>query len=411
VTGTDAPYRVLVVDDDPKMIEQVMEVLRDDLPEDVKNVDFQTEEVFADAQDRLIREDFDLVILDVRDTSSGAPTGEIEGRGRALYEAIAGTRWLPVVFFTGVPQQVRELAAPPLVDVVTKNDWDGISVAVAVGLRSGVSGLRRRIMEFVEDRARDFLRTTVAGHWDQFVSADPDDLAMVVVNRLAAELKENALKELGYSTERSGTSGSDPVPAARLYLMPTVTKHLTTADLLVDADGDWWIVLTPSCDLHEDDPEKVEKPRTAKAQYVRVAKADRVLDEGGESESPIVKIWLDGPRTGQHKSPVKTAFGENQNRYRYLPRFLEIPDLLVDFENVRSVPLEEARDEKKYRRVATLDSPFSEAMVHAYGRSAGRIGIPEIDTVAIQVELGLAKAPVMPNQAQGSALNSNVVRD
>ncbi|MFB7442243.1 hypothetical protein ACFC01_28630 [Streptomyces mirabilis] len=413
MTAAGVTYRVLIVDDDPEMIARVREVLQEDLPEDVKNIDFHTEELFTDAHDRLTREDFDLVILDVRDTSSGSPTTEIEARGREVYEAIARTRWLPVVFFTGVPQQVRELEAPPLVRVVTKNDWTGISTAVTIGLRSGVSGLRRRITEFVEDKTRAFLRRTVAPHWEQFVSADQDDLAMIIVNRLAAELKENALNELGYRADGFSTTGTEPVQAARLYLMPTVTRHLTATDLLVDVNGDWWVVLTPACDLYEDDPEKVEKPRTAKAQYGRVAKADRVLSEDGSSESPVIMQWLESSRSGKDKSVAKPAFGDNQNRYRYLPAFLEIPDLLVDFENVMSVPLRDLSAESKYRRVATLDSPFSEAMLNAYSRSVGRIGIPDIDTFGIQLKLGLEKlkAQSVPAQSQGTARNGEAVMD
>jgi CheY-like chemotaxis protein len=416
VTSTSVPtYRVLVVDDEPRMIAMVKELLKEDLPEHLRSIEFTEAEDFETAQKLLTEQDFDLAVLDVRDAPNGRPAAEYEARGHTLYDAIARTRWLPVVFFTGVPQQVSDLEAPPLVSVVTKNDLDRLGPAVEAGLRSGVSELRRRITELVEAKTRLFMGETVAPHWAEFAKAgaDQDDLAMIIVNRLAVELRENALQEMGYARNEVVDSGAHHVPPARVYLMPTVTRHLTTTDLLLDANGDWWIVLTPACDLYEDDPEKVAKPRTAKAQYGRVAKADRVLTREGGSESPVIARWLESSRAGKDKNLAKPAFGDNQNRYRYLPGFLDIPHLLVDFENVRSVPLEDLRDEKKYRRVATLDSPFSEGMVNAYSRSVGRIGIPDIDTFGIRLELGLEKPKLltMPRQSQAPAPDGEIVRD
>ncbi|MFJ6309436.1 PleD family two-component system response regulator [Streptomyces althioticus] len=403
-------YQVLVVDDDPQMIQRVKEVLREDLPESLRNIEFSETEEFEAAQSLLEQEDFDLVVLDVRDAPNGRPAAQYEARGHDLYKAIAGTRWLPVVFFTGVPERVRDLEARPLVSVVVKNDLDGLAPAVEAGLRSGVSDLRRRITNLVETKARAFLGKTVAPFWQEFAGADPDELAMVIVNRLAAELRENGLAELGYARDETWDP-SERASAARVYLKPTVTEHLTATDLLVDDKDDWWIVLTPACDLHEDDPKKVAKPRTAKAEYVRLAKADRVLTEDELSESPAIRRLLESARSNRDKDAAKAVFGDGQNRYRYLPGFLDIPDLLVDFENVKSVELREAR---RYRRAATLDSPFSEAMLSAYGRSAGRIGTPDVSTAEILTRLGISKqkkAPTMPKQSTGPLADGEPVRD
>ncbi|MFC9398543.1 hypothetical protein ACFTWS_36125 [Streptomyces sp. NPDC057027] len=409
MTSTDvSSYRVLVVDDDPRMVARVKELLRDDLPEDLRNVEFEETEDFETAQKLLTEKDFDLVVLDVRDAPHGRSSAEYEARGHALYDVIAETRWLPVVFFTGVPQQVRDLEAPPLVSIVTKNDLDQLGPAVEAGLRSGVSGLRRRITELVETKTRVFMGRTVAPHWREFAHADPDELAMVIVNRLAAELRENALIEMGYTKDGAAEPGADHAPAARLYLMPTVTGYLTATDLLVDDQDQWWIVLTPACDLYEDDPKNVTNPRKAKAEYVRLAKADRVLTKSGGSESPAVIKLVDGNPSNSEKNAAKAAFSDKQNRYRYLPGFLDIPDLLVDFENVCSVPL---KDMESYRRVATLDSPFSEWMLNAYSRSVGRIGIPGISTEEILTRLGMGKQKkAVPKQAAGPAVNGEAVK-
>ncbi|WP_282697968.1 hypothetical protein [Streptomyces sp. CC208A] len=411
MTSTDVAYRVLIVDDDAQMIADLREVLSEELT-DLGEIHFESEQDFSAAEQRLIDEDFDLVILDVRDAADGRPSAAIEGRGHELYDAIAGARWLPVVFFTAVPQQVRDLEKPPLIRVVTKNAWDEVAPAVRDGLLSGVSELRRRISGLVERKVRVFLRDVVAPHWHEMAGADPHEITPIIVNRLAAELRENGPSELGYAGDGEAVATAGQPSAARVYLKPCVTHHLTATDLVVNPEGDWWIVLTPACDLYEDHPDaNVARPRKAKAQYVRLAKADRIFTEDGEeSESPAIATWLASTKSNSHKDQAKQVFGDKQNRYRALPGYLDIPDLLVDFENVVSVPLAEART---WRRVATLDSPFSEAMLIAYSRSVGRIGTPDLsfDDVKVRLELEKPKARHLPTQASTPSANGEVVKD
>jgi CheY-like chemotaxis protein len=410
VTTPDVAYRVLIVDDDAKMTEDLQELLADELT-DLGGIEFEVEQDFARAEERLNHEDFDLVILDVRDAADGSPSADIEGRGRELYKKIASVRWVPVVFFTGVPQQVRALEEPPLIRVVTKNALDDIAPAVREGLLSGVPALTRRISGLVERQVRDFMRDVVAPHWNEMAAADPNEIAPVIVNRLAAWLRENGLRELDRVVDGDLVAITGRSAAARVYLMPPVTHHLTATDLLVDPQGGWWLVITPACDLYEDHPDaKVEKPRKAKVQYVHLAKADRVFtDDGDGSESPPITAWLSSAKSNKDKGPAQRAFRVDDNRYRALPRYLDVPDLVIDFENVRSVALDEARG---WKRVATLDSPFSESMLIAYSRSVGRIGTPDLSFDDVQARLGLAKpksepVPIQPSSSppNGAVLN------
>ncbi|MFI0540464.1 hypothetical protein ACH3VS_16465 [Streptomyces sp. WSLK1-3] len=411
MTSPDVAYRVLIVDDDARMAEQLQELLTDEL-EDLGVIHFEAEQDFAAAEERLSHADFDLVVLDVRDASDGSPSADIEGRGRELYERIARIRWVPVVFFTGVPEQVRALEEPPLIRVVTKNALDDIAPAVRDGLVSGVSALTRRISGLVEDYVRNFMRDVVAPHWNEMAGADQNEIVPVIVNRLAAWLRENGLHKLDQTVEGDLAAVAARPSAARVYLMPPVTHHLTAADLVVDPDGGWWLVLTPACDLYEDHPDSnVAKPRTAKAHYVRLARADRVFTEDEKrSESPAISAWHASSKGSKDKAQAQRAFRVDDNRYRALPRYLDIPHLVIDFENVKSEELDEVR---AWKRVATLDSPFAEAMLIAYSRSVGRIGTPDVsfDDVQVQLELMKAKPAGVPAQVSASAPRGEVVRD
>ena len=73
-----------------------------------------------------------------------------------------------------------------------------------------------------------------------------------------------------------------------------------------------------------------------------------------------------------------------QGRYHYLPAFRDIPDLVIDLENVRSVKADtlEAMDP-----IASLVSPFSEALLIQHSQFRGRIGVPDLDAEIIKQRL------------------------
>ncbi|MGP4113647.1 hypothetical protein ACTWP5_22400 [Streptomyces sp. 4N509B] len=380
MTPSPVNHRLLIVDDEADMAERLQEMLTEELA-DLGDLSLQRRESFDEAEHLLSREQFDLVILDVRDSGgNGDLARTLEGRGRELFERISGSRWVPVVFYTGVPEQVRSLEQPPLVQVVTKNRLPEIVEAVRVGLESGVPSLTRRIGELVDGVLRSFLRDEIAPHWSDLSENDRDEIAPVLVHRLAAWLKENAIRELDRVLDGSGGSTVGHSSAARVYLKPPVTHHVTAADILLDPAGQRWLVLTPACDLYEDPPSAmVASPRTAKAEFVRLAKADPL------SESQLVREVKAGVRS---KDQLRDIIREKSNRFRILPKYLDIPDLLVDFENVTSVPLS---DVSTWGRVATLDSPFAEAWLTTHSRVVGRIGTPDIRLEHIEQEFNLVK--------------------
>jgi CheY-like chemotaxis protein len=377
VTLSASGFRVLIVDDEPDIAENFQRLLTLRL-RDLGAVRIETEDDFAEAERRLEHEQFDLVILDVKDGGGTLGDAAADERGRDMYERIAQKCWIPVIFCTGFPQRVESLKHPPLVNVVTKNRLPDLIEAVRQALQSGVPSLTRRLGELTDSFVREFLRDTVAPNWQDMAESDQQEIALVLVNQLAAWLKENAVQKLDSVIAVGGGSAVGHASAARVYLKPPVTHHVTAADILRDPNGDHWLVLTPACDLYED-PQAANGGvgRRAKAQFVRVAKT-HVLHT-----SPPVVEWQEN---GGSKQRVNDLFRTDNNRYRVLPKYLDIPDLLVDFEEVRSEPLDTVKD---WERVATLDSPFAEAMLTGHSRAVGRIGTPDINFELLKEELGL----------------------
>ncbi|MEW2412651.1 hypothetical protein AB0953_02830 [Streptomyces sp. NPDC046866] len=379
MTDGGAVYRILIVEDEVDIAEELSEMLVEELS-DLGTLDIHVENDFDEAERLLEFQAFDLVVLDVRDATRGGSPAHPNLQGRELYDRIAKTRWVPVVFCTGLAEQVSDLAKPPLIQVVPKNRLDDAVTAIRDGLESGVPALTRHITALVDEHVRGFLRDEIATNWNRLEAVDRSQIAPALVHRLAAWLKENAVEALGAALGSSEDRVMGHASTARMYLMPPVTKHVTAADILRDSQDGWWVVLTPACDLYEDLPSGGN--RAAKAEYVRLAKAVPL------SEAPLMARWVKAgsPDKGRERNAALEMFRGNSARYRILPKYLDIPDLLVDFEIVQSVPLAEVRS---WTRVATLDSPFAEAMLTSHGHTVARIGTPDVDFENIKQSLGL----------------------
>ncbi|MFH9128068.1 hypothetical protein ACH4KC_15350 [Streptomyces griseoaurantiacus] len=380
MTDGGAVDRVLIVEDEVDIAEELSEMLGEELS-DLGTLDIHVENDFDEAERLLEIQAFDLVVLDVRDATRRGSTAHPNLQGRELYDRIAKTRWVPVVFCTGLPEQVSDLAQPPLIQVVPKNRLDDAVTAIREGLESGVPVLTRHITALVDEHVRGFLRDEIAPNWDRLGAVDRSQIAPVLVHRLAAWLKENAAEALGAALGSSEDRVMGHASTARMYLMPPVTKHVTAADILRDPQDGWWVVLTPACDLYEDLPSGGS--RAAKAEYVRLTKTVPL------SEAPLIARWIEAGspvKASRERNAALEMFRDNNSRYRILPKYLDIPDLLVDFEIVQSVPLAEVRS---WTRVATLDSPFAEAMLTSHGHTVARIGTPDVDFENIKQSLGL----------------------
>lgn len=370
--------KVLVVDDDEGLAQRLTTTLSE-ADEINALVEFLTD--FDEAEERLREEAFDLVVLDLMLGQGDHPE---EQRGRILFDRISAARWVPVVFFSGRADLVEELAKPPSVQVVSKPDVEAVVQAVRTGLESTVTLITRQLADLVDVQTRAFLRDVVAQHWSEMEGADHDEFVLVLVNRLAAWLKEHAVTELQKRlTERNGFS-VDHASAASVYLYPPVTDYLNSADLVVATDDQWWLVLTPACDLYEDPPGP-GKRRTPSAEHVRIAPADPAIGHPGLGTDP-----------NQWKSRLNTML-QKQNRYRYLPHFLDIPHLIVDMERATSRPY---ADVACWRRIATLDSPFAEAAITTFGQASGRVGHPDIDTQRLKRRLEEAISEAKAGHAQ-----------
>lgn len=357
-------YRVLVVDDEPKAYDTVQTVVEEEFEGDFE-VTLTHCDSFDKAESLLSSpaSQYDLVVLDVMDNGpvggNSTPT-----KGTDLYTRIRKIRWVPVIFFTAIKEDIAFHSEPPLRAVVGKDESSNLGPAIRAALASNAAGIARELVETLDRETRMFLDVNVAPHWEAYTQHDPESLRRVLVSRLAAWLRD-----WDTSSTAEMQAISENVPAASFYLVPPVGGSWRAGTILLDPEGTYWIVLTPSCDLvlgrHK------EKPNHPKADRILLAR----LVSLKKHESLAKALGGDAPSNGVRKEAIQVLRNRNDLRWYYLPEFLSVPDRLVDLEHLVS---EDYGTISGWERVADIDSPFAEELLTRQSQWRGRVGTPEI---------------------------------
>lgn len=373
------PAQILHVDDDRESLAQAREYLQDEEVGEWGRAQVHSLTTFGDALELLETRRFDLVILDVRlgGYEPQAATPEDEEGVRTL-DAIRHRRFVPVVFWTGLPERVRHLEGP-LVRVQDKTA--GLAVllgAVRDLFDTRLPAVNRALLRLIEDEQRRYMWDFVAEHWSELSEgADHMGLAYLLARRLGRSLSGPGIEQL--ASELGGRGPGPPAPgrihSAEMYLIPPLpeTKPGVGELLRDDSDGadSWWLVVTPSCDLEHD-----------KAESVVLAACD-LMDQDVR-----VRAWHEDLESGNRRRRVRDLVeqktGGQSDRHLFLPSAPTIPDLLADFQRLRSVTPDELGG---MQRVASLLSPFAEAMVSRFTRYFGRVGTEDLDVDAIMERL------------------------
>lgn len=396
-------WRVLVVDDDEDVRSSTTELVERHLRQQHEDVTVRSVGSFDEGLALLDGGDFDLVILDVRDQGLAQETGlEAVGDGDdataadiglSMFEKLRASRFIPILFQTGVANLVRGLEKPPFVFVVSKAEpIDNLLAAVDAAFNSTLPAIHRALRQYVTSVEHEFMAEFVEQHWTELMEPHrKGDLAHLLIRRLGLSLNGGAsvLNEL-----LGGNPGvlvdAEIVHPMRYYVLPAVPAvHVggwTTGDLIrgqrvvtqEDAEGDaWYVVLTPACDLAK-----------GKADFVVLAEAVPL------QSFPEYEVWRDAEvanlahatdATAKASSSAERKLlrlldnnrdGRQPERWHYLPGVWGLSDLVVDFQRIVHVPKDGVEG---FERVATLDSPYSESLIARFTRYLGRLGTPDLD--------------------------------
>lgn len=375
------PPQIIHVDDDEDVRDQAREYLQKEEIPSWGRPTVTSVAAFSDALGELETRRCDLIILDVRlggHDPEDAPPDEEEGL-RTL-AAIRSRRFVPIVFWTGLPGKVGHLAGP-VVRVVDKGAADPLGSlleAVRASFATRLPLVNRSLIRLIEDEQRRYMWDFVAQHWEE-LEADGDHLgvACLLAQRLGRSLSGPGIRGLAATLGHLGENEPDEgkIHAAEMYITPPIegSSH-GVADLLRDGSEAesvrWWLILTPSCDLET-------RHGKRKAEGVLLAPCLPLR------EHPDVQALSRADNAGNRqkvKALLSQATDGQRDRYLFLPAAPAIPDLVVDFQMLRSVSGDGL---DAMERVASLASPFAEAVISRFVRYFGRVGTADLDAAAL----------------------------
>jgi hypothetical protein len=162
-----------------------------------------------------------------------------------------------------------------------------------------------------------------------------------------------------------GKIAEGQVHSMRYYIIPPVLNFPVTGDLYfgeVNGIEAYWILLTPTCDLLTEHPN---------AENVLLAQCLPL------EEQPEYQAWVKEKERNREKlERLLTNKRRQRDRHFFLPSALSIPNLLVDFQKLMTIPVGNL---STLNRLASLDSPFAESLAARYARYIGRVGTPDLD--------------------------------
>jgi len=358
---------VLLVDDDAESLG----LLSQTLPTEVEGATIRWEpcEGFEKALDLIVHQRFDIVATDVyrdREGKKTPVTGDPQGGG--ILDQIRERRFCPVLFFTSgiFPTEYVE-AEGPFVKLADKSSNANIAAKLGELIRTGVPALAHGIHDELDGTAGSYLWDFLESKWAE-LEADgltrPEVLDRLVRRRAAVQLGRLTQAEGGGLLELPMIEG------AEFYLTPRISSELRLGQIMRRED-EYRVILTPHCYL------AVQPGRT-------MPRAEFVLTVATVSASKVLKGMTFSSNESKMLKQVRQVIqsparleGRLDGRYWFLPGFLSMSDLYVDFLQLQSLPAEELLEQ--WDSFAVLDVPFAEALQSSFVRFYSAVGLPGLD--------------------------------
>ena len=360
--------RVLIIDDNNDLVDDLIQSIGGTYPEFI----CCGCENFEKASVRLSEFRPHIVILDLFE---GNPN-DGDNRGEEVLDHIWTTLFRPIIVYSAQPDSISTVH--PLVKKIQK----------------GTDGVTTVILEIDKLRPVIAAITKAESHIKNKFAEALRDVAPPVYESLGGEHKHLTETIVRTSRRRLAASIDQQAESAKLaaweiYLCPPIGESsLQLGDILVitvtaDDTGsesqanpvldptNFFVVLTPSCDLADSGD---RSPKVSKLLAARCCSVKRFKD----------KVFRDiSKKKFQDRIDSELLTPGHKNEFIPLPKFSnKIPNMLADLRDLCLIPVDDVGEhgtDRKYARVASIDSPFREMIAWVYSNFTGRPGLPDRD--------------------------------
>lgn len=366
--------KLLIIEDNETTVQGIIDEAREQAW-DCKTVSFETaiEEIRAFSPD--------IIVLDWMYDVENAD------KGNTILNEIYNQLFIPTVIFSALERTItlsEDMQRNPLVKKIPKGDEQPV-----IDIIKSWNPYLKAIRDFKKDLNSALL--SAIDVIDFFLSTEypGDSIVEYMLNKRA-----------NYYFSQETVCKEDNPPAWIAYEYPPTEKSILAGDIIrtVPPDADYtkeglaeeyYVVLTPSCDIARADPQK-----------------DILLASGSSSDQFLISanyVKYDLQQLSDEKKEKKANDlvknylnrGYNNSGEFILPHLpKKIPNLTVKLRDLKLVKLgcialsdREIEGDTIYYRVASLDSPFREHIIWAYLQTACRPGLPDRDTRAWAKEL------------------------
>jgi len=367
--------KVLIVEDEEVMANLLEEKIAERLSALNHGPTFERCKKIAESESALIDYRPHIVTLDLKDDANDNILA-----AKPTWEFIRDKHFCPVVFFSAnaLPDGFPD-GTDPFAQYLSKHDKDAIAVAATIeSFIPHVIGLEA-IRADVEARYAKSLQKVSKLIWKTEPQGDSRSQALVrVTRRRLAAMLEHPLAE------------EHNIKAWEQFIYPpTDESHLCTGDVVFQRGANrtkannFRIILTPPCDL---------VPGQNPVAEVLLGKCIPPADP-----EVFRRAGLQINLTPTTKLADKLAKDEVAG-LKLIPKLGDSwPTMVLDFKSLELVPRtaialspETANDESRFERIASMDSPFREALSWRFMQTAGRPGTPDADRTALETEIKAA---------------------
>ena len=346
--------RLLIVED----VEQELESFRDDLEDYIRekerDIDLVECKTLEDALDKLDNS-FDGAIIDLK--LANHRTNE----GNQVVEKIRESFFrIPIAIFTGNPGEWDHGLDGKimLIKVFTKGEtehyelldrfWDIYDSGLTriMGGRGKIEGI---LNEVFLNNLQPQINT-----WVSYGQENPE--------RTEKALLRYTLNHLFQLLEEDG----ERCFPEEFYLYPPMAETITTGSM-VKADDQWFVVLSPACDL------VIRKNGEFKT--------DRILLVEVECENDVVNVALNGiTRKRSQKNKLQDIFNNNDtDYYHWLPKTEFFEGGILNFRKLTTLN-KDCFDEKFAKPQIQISPSFVKDIVSRFSSYYARQGQPDIDS-------------------------------
>jgi hypothetical protein len=352
---------ILIIEDETQQIQVYEDVISQFNKTNELQFTYTICENYEKGKEALNTPYYDAAIIDLKLSKSE----ELEGK--ELIESVYQKLRIPIIIYSGSIAQVDDIQENALLKKKLRTEkLSDILLEIVAIYNTGITRFLRPAGTIDRNLTKIF--------WDHLST----DLDTWIEHNNPNNLLRYILTHFQEHLEINLQGDFDEYHPSEVYINPPIKKNLHTGDL-IKFKGEYYIILTPACDIVVQGYKEIE---------------GGLLQPIRNSENIIIvkakdfnyKITCLNKNNELDKNKIESVVKNKNARYHYLPPFGTNNGLIIDFQDITSIPYS-----NDLERVSTISSPFIKDIISRFSNYYSRQGQPTFNQNKLIEDLFLKK--------------------